>query len=359
MAILCSTKSFWPQGRERYFAIVLLGVIAFACYFSISEMREKVGEQALAVASGPPVFDTTTASIDPQKIFSGGPPKDGIPALTDPRMVSVDKASFMKPADRVVGVSFDGETRAYPLKILQWHEIVNASVGDIHYAVVYCPLCDSITVFDREVEDEVLEFGVSGLLYQSNVLLYDRQKNDTDESLWSQMQGEAVAGTRTGQKLAQLPYQLVTWDEWTQRYAESQVLSVKTGHDRNYDGNIYQHYFDNESLMFPINHHNKLFNIKQPILGLTVNGESKAYPLALMKKGFVIEDQVGGEPVKLIKQGDQRVWVDAGPNVSVTHSFWFAWSTFYPETKVYDGSAFQLADWKQKQETAVREDASY
>ncbi|MDP8243902.1 MAG: DUF3179 domain-containing protein [Candidatus Hinthialibacter antarcticus] len=344
MGLFCSTKSFWPQGRELYVALGLVGVIAATCYFNICFMCDKVEQQAMAAASSPPVFDTETASIDTHQIFAGGPPKDGIPALTDPRMLPAVKASFMEAEDRVVGVEFDGEARAYPLKILQWHEIVNAETGETSFAVVYCPLCDSTTVFDRRVDDEVLEFGVSGLLYQSNVLLYDRQAEPDDESLWSQMQGEAVAGKRTGQPLALLPHQLVTWQEWTDAHPDTQVLSNKTGHKRNYQGNVYQAYFDGDNLMFPINHHDKRLPIKQPVLGLFSNGESKAYPLAMMKEGFEISDEVGGEKVALKKLGNDRVWVEAGPAVEVVHSFWFAWSTFYPETQIYDGSAIQVAD---------------
>ena len=346
MAFFRSTKSFWPQGRELYIALALIGVIAATCYFNICFMCDKVEQQAMAAASGPPIFNTDTASIDIQQIFAGGPPKDGIPALTDPAMLSAVKASFMEADDRVVGVNFDGEARAYPLKILQWHEIVNAKTGETSYSVVYCPLCDSTSVFNRRVGDEEFEFGVSGLLYQSNVLLYDRQAQPDQESLWSQMQGEAVAGKRTGQQLSLLPHQLVTWQEWTDAYPDTQVLSNKTGHGREYKGNIYQGYFDGDNLMFPINHLDKRLPMKQPVLGLFSNGASKAYPLALMKKGFEISDEVGGESVTLKKLGGDRVWVEAGPTVEIVHSFWFAWSSFYPETQIYDGSAIQLAGSK-------------
>ena len=132
-------------------------------------------------------FDVSNATIPVDQILPGGPGKDGIRALTDPGFDDADAAGWLKADDRVIGVTMGNESRAYPLRILDQHEIVNDVVADSPIAVTYCPLCDSALVFDRRVGDETLELGVSGLLYNSNVLMFDRRPKDAKESLWSQM----------------------------------------------------------------------------------------------------------------------------------------------------------------------------
>ncbi|MBZ0257189.1 DUF3179 domain-containing protein [bacterium] len=347
MSLFRTMKSFWPQGRELYVALALVGVIAATCYFNVCFMCDKVEQVAEAKPSESPSFNLEQVSVDPKKIFAGGPPKDGIPSLTNPEFVEASEAGYMAPDDRVVGVNFKCGARAYPLKILQWHEVINDQCGDYCYAVVYCPLCDSTTIFNRKVDGVNLEFGVSGLVYQSNVLIYDRQDHPDDESLWSQLKGEAVSGKRMGETLALLPHQLVTWSEWRKAYPQTKVLSDDTGHERDYTGNIYQHYFASDDLMFPVEQNNQRLSSKEPILGLRYNGESKAYPLALLDQG-VIYDVVGGKKVMIEKtsgncafvRADTRNQQDEGtldPGVDVIHSFWFSWNAFYPDSKVYEG----------------------
>lgn len=147
--------------------------------------------------------------IPRDQVLAGGPPKDGIPALTDPAVIEGARAERMQSADRVIGVSINGEHRAHPLDILAWHEIVNDTLGGTPIAITYCPLCDSAVAFERTMEGQVLEFGVSGLLYQSNVLMYDRSGGA--QSLWSQMAGRAVSGPFSGTRLPTVPVELTTW----------------------------------------------------------------------------------------------------------------------------------------------------
>ena len=143
-------------------------------------------------------FDVGNSSIPVAEILSGGPPRDGIPSIDDPHFITSDRADFLDPEDRVIGVSRNGEARAYPIAIMNWHEIVNDRIGDESIVVTYCPLCGTGMVF---LAPPGLEFGVSGLLYNSDVLLYDRQS----ESLWSQIMMQAVSGERLGEKLNLLP----------------------------------------------------------------------------------------------------------------------------------------------------------
>ena len=148
-------------------------------------------------------FDFSDATVPVEEIHSGGPPKDGIPALSKPRLIAAGEATYLKPADRVIGVAIEGEARVYPIRILNYHEIVNDKIGGRPIAVTYCPLCDSAAVFDRETPRGVREFGVSGLLYNSNVLMYDR--DEKAESLWSQLRTEAVTGVQVRNQLKLLP----------------------------------------------------------------------------------------------------------------------------------------------------------
>ena len=176
-------------------------------------------------------FDISNASIPADQILAGGPPKDGIPALSDPKLLNAVDASYLQPNDRVIGVELDGTARAYPIAILNWHEIVNDEINNQKYAVTYCPLCGTGVAFRSDVAGNITEFGVSGLLYNSDVLLYDKKT----ESLWSQIMGEAVAGKLLGEKLNPIPISHTTWRDWLARHPDTKVLSTETGYSRDYD----------------------------------------------------------------------------------------------------------------------------
>jgi len=174
-------------------------------------------------------FDTSRHSIPVDEIFSGGPKKDGIPALSQPEFVAANKADiFMKDDDRVLGLARNGQVKAYPVKILNWHEIVNDTIGKQGVVVTFCPLCGTGMVFDGKINGKNLTFGVSGLLYQSDMLLYDR----ATDSLWSQIKGEAVTGPLMGARLKLLSSTQTTWAQWKKNHPETLVLSQKTGYKR-------------------------------------------------------------------------------------------------------------------------------
>jgi len=138
--------------------------------------------------------------ISPEQVFQGGPAKDGIPAIDRPEFINASDAYFLKADDRILGIKIDGIAKAYPISILNWHEIVNDSTGGAAYTITYCPLCGTGVAFNRDVNKRTLSFGVSGLLYNSDVLLYDRES----ESLWSQILGKAVTGNYKGTNLSML-----------------------------------------------------------------------------------------------------------------------------------------------------------
>ncbi|MFB3078248.1 MAG: DUF3179 domain-containing (seleno)protein, partial [Lysobacterales bacterium] len=146
-------------------------------------------------------FDLTNSEIDTRKIEHGGPPKDGIPALDSPRFTSPQDATFLREDDWVIGLEIEGDARAYPVKILNYHEIVNDRIGNLAVLISYCPLCRTAMAFDSSNQGMPLSFGVSGLLYNSDVLMYDRQT----DSLWSQIMGRAISGPLKGTALNTIP----------------------------------------------------------------------------------------------------------------------------------------------------------
>jgi hypothetical protein len=180
--------------------------------------------------------------IDTDELRSGGPPPDGIPAIDEPRLDRVDDVDWLDPEEPVLAFALGDEARAYPVRILIWHEIVNDAVDGVPVAITYCPLCNSAIAFDRRVGPRVLDFGTSGLLHRSDLVMYDRQT----ESLWPQFDGRAVAGVLTGTELTALPVSTVSWREWRNAHPEGRVLSRDTGHSRPYGDNPYPGY-DQES----------------------------------------------------------------------------------------------------------------
>ena len=178
--------------------------------------------------------------MDPGEIRSGGPPPDGIPAIDVPRFLRADDVDFVGDDEPVLAIELDGEARAYPVQVMIWHEIVNDTIAGRPVSVTYCPLCNSAVAVDRRLDDRVLSFGTSGSLYQSALVMYDRQT----ESLWSHFTGQAVAGVLAGAQLDTIPLATVAWQDWRAAHPDGLVLSRDTGHDRDYGRNPYPGYDD-------------------------------------------------------------------------------------------------------------------
>ena len=282
-------------------------------------------------------FDLTDALVDTSKILSGGPEKDGIPALTRPAFITATEAAYLKPNDRILGIRINGISKAYPISILNWHEIVNDQIGDSHFAITYCPLCGTGVAFSAEVSGKKLEFGVSGLLYNSDVLLYDRES----DSLWSQIMGKAVSGKYKGQSLTLLPVEHTSWEKWQTTHTDTLVLSDKTGYARNYQRNPYADYEKSRDLYFQVTSKAPdWFHPKERILGIEYEGRFKAYPFSELDKTGQsrITDEFAGRSFTLQwdKQHQQVSVMDASANpVAGIEGFWFAWFAFHPETEVF------------------------
>jgi len=282
-------------------------------------------------------FDLKDAIIDDRLILSGGPPRDGIPALDKPQFIIAESVDFLNAEDRVLGVVIDGQAKAYPINILNWHELVNDEIGSTSYVVTYCPLCGTGALFDAEVDGRKLDFGVSGLLYNSDVLLYDRQS----ESLWSQIRGQSISGPYAGVNLTWLPVTHTSWQRWRQNYPQSLVLSENTGYDRDYRRNPYGNYDQSDTLYFPVEHEDSnLFHPKETVLGVTVGSHHKAYPFSVLEaqgeKRF--RDSLGGKEYAILwdEQGYSATAVDLnGEPLQQIQGFWFAWYAFHPETEVH------------------------
>lgn len=281
-------------------------------------------------------FDLSNSVIPRKEIRGGGPPKDGIPALTNPKLIAASEADYLQPTDRIIGVATGGEARAYPLAILNYHEIVNDRIGDQAFAVSYCPLCDSASVFDRSTPDGDREFGVSGLLYNSNVLMYDRDSES--ESLWSQLRSKSIAGPKVDQQLRLFPLELTTWQDWQQRHPATTVLSVQTGYTRNYARSPYRAYFQTPKLMFPVNRSNDRLPKKEKVLGILVGDQTRAYPLSSFnEQNTRVEDQLGGKRfvIEFASKANTLRIAEADEGVAWMYSLWFAWYAMHPGTDVY------------------------
>lgn len=279
-------------------------------------------------------FDLSNASIPVDAIHSGGPPPDGIPSIDKPKFTPVAKVDFLEPDDTIIAFGKDGVARAYPFRILIWHEIVNDSVAGQPIAVVYCPLCGTAMVFDRRYRKQTLDFGVSGLLYNSDVLMFDRQT----KSLWSQLGMKSVSGKFVGTELEWLPSKQTTWAAWKAENPEGEVLNLDTGHRRDYRNLPYQNYFKSPRTMFPYERNRDELEPKTWVAGIRIDGTAKAYPIESMTSGRWIDDRIGVTDIRVRYSKEEERFearTSGGEKIPVVHAFWFAWQAFYPETEIH------------------------
>lgn len=308
---------------------ILLGVLHVSCAQAQSPRTAPRPVQA----SG---FDLQALRLPINEIFFGGVKKDGIPALVDPPMIPAADIADLSDGERVIGVAGAKEARAYPIKIVIWHEVVNDRLEGTPIAVTYCPLCDSVAAFDRRDGERTREFGVSGLLYNSNVLMYDRK--ESPEGLWSQLQARAVSGPNAGKSLQNIPVELTTWGDWKRRYPQSVVLATPGADPRDARRDPYRAYFASKELMFPVKPTSGLLPLKHRVLGVWTQFGARAYPLSmLVNLKEPLPQQLGNLRFSIAydsKAGSARV-VDADEGVFTAYSFWFAWYAFHPQTEIF------------------------
>jgi hypothetical protein len=325
-----------------------------------------------------------------EEVVWGGVAVDGIPALDQPTLLSSEEATYLTPEEPVFGVSLNGESHAYPLRILDWHELVNSTIGGVPISLAYCTLCGSGIAYDGRASDgNTYTFGSSGLLFRSNKLMYDRETR----TLWNQFTGEPSFGPLAGTDvtLERLPVVLTSWQAWREQHPDTRVLSLETGYVRPYSlGEAYGQYFGSDDTLFPVWQRRDDLDTKSRVFGLEADGATKAYPLATLVEEQVVNDALADEPnVIIAARGTVEVWPDgatyeAGGEVRAyeraDHSFmpganedsltdengsawqvteaalvgpagerlerlaghlsyWFGWYAFYPRTEIYEGTS--------------------
>jgi len=219
---------------------------------------------------------------------------------------------------------------------MNWHEIVNDEINGTPVAVTFCPLCGSALAFERIVDGVITEFGVSGKLHNSDLVMYDRYEGN----LWQQITGEAIVGpaARRDEKLKQVPIITTTWKEWKEEHPETEVLSLDTGFTRDYSNYPYGTYEENEELLFGVKGLDKSLHIKAVVYGLEINGKSKAYPETVFEETSVITDTIGDIPIRLERDDSGEVTVtnlETGEEIIPIRLFWFAWAAFHPDTELF------------------------
>ncbi|CAN5801974.1 DUF3179 domain-containing protein [soil metagenome] len=342
----------------------------------------------LSIANGGSAEGAPTPLVDLDEIRSGGPPPDGIPAVDEPRFLPTGAVDFLADNEPVLAIDIDGDRRAYPVQILMWHEIVNDTVGGEPVAVTYCPLCNSAVAVGRQVDDRVLSFGTSGMLWNSALVMYDRQT----ETLWSHFTGQGIVGELTGVELDRFPVATVPWGVWRDANPDALVLSRETGFDRSYGQNPYPGYdnVNSEPFLFEGEVDGR-FTAMTRIVGVSDDDHAVGVPLtelqaervlsielgeqtlvvfwtpgtasALDEREIAAGDDIGstgvfvpvveGDPVTFSAEDDAFVDAETGSTWNIlgtavdgplagtqleavehVDTFWFAWAAFRPDTTV-------------------------
>ncbi len=319
-------------------AIIILAIIGAFFYMQQNKSDPRsLGTLDNSAVSGTKEIVTDngiTHSIPLDEILEGGPGKDGIPSIDTPKSTSATGATYLNDEDPGIGLTVNGESRFYPYRILVWHEIVNDTVAGQPVLVTYCPLCATGIVFDRRVDGEVQEFGVSGRLWQSNLLMYNRAADDANESLWSQVLGEAVVGVHTGKKLSIVRSDVVRWGDWKKAHPDTKVLSRETGTSRDYGRDPYGDYYTSESVSFGAAFSDTRLHPKTLVHGIEIDGAYKAYADSALSG--TITDTFAEKRIVVTKtvSGEITFTADGEPLSSIP-GFWFSWFAVHPETELY------------------------
>jgi hypothetical protein len=315
----------------KLMALMTAALLAFsACQtrpqqIEITETEGENGEKTMNF----PDFITNTSkhSIDFEDILSGGPGKDGIPAINDPKFINIDEAELPDDSEGILVVG-EKEVKYYPFSILVWHEIVNDTIDELPVAVTFCPLCGSSIVYKREINEEIVKFGVSGFLFESNLLMYD----DLTESFWSQSRGEAVVGDYTGQKLEIYDAQILAFADVKSAYPKAKILSDDTGFNRSYGFYPYGSYEETEEFIFPVSVEDKRFFSKEIFYIVPLENNSIAVQQTNLQVGQKSRGPLeNGAEIEVAKtKKGLEVKVD-GKKMPGYFEMWFSWATHNQE----------------------------
>ena len=286
-----------------------LSVAAAACSGGAASSPKAVTTTHTGTSSG----RVTPPLVDPDDIISGGPPPDGIPPIDEPKFLAPSDVTFLEPQEPVIAVEVGGVAKAYPVRILMWHEIVNDDFDGTPVVVTYCPLCNTGIAYLRPtIDGELLDFGTSGKLYNSNLVMYDRQTN----SYWPQAMGKAVVGPLTGEELEFVPARILSWADWSQAYPDGLVLSTDTGAQRDYGTNPYAGYDDEARPFLFSGDIDPRLPAKEHVLGIAGEDRVIAFPYSELARlattgTTVIQGSFGGEQLVIFWQAGTVSALDA------------------------------------------------
>jgi len=357
----------------QFLILILLGSMTISC------------EEGVVSGGSGNNQDTLTDKwlVPKEKVFDGGPGKDGIPSVDEPKFLDASQVEYLNSNDLVLGIKVGDQIRAYPHPVMNWHEIVNDSFDESHIAITYCPLTGTGIGWDRQILGEVTTFGVSGLLYNSNLIPYDR----LTESNWSQMLNKGIHGEMIDSEAKTYTLLETNWATWKKMFPDSRVLSTNTGFKRNYQHNPYGNYKEKPDLLFPVEPLDERLSSKERVLGIIRKGQAKTYRFknfsdsitlvrdTFQQKEFILvgdkqqnllvafenqtmeskETNLGFKPVQdalpVIMEDETgsrwNVFGEAvtGPNkgkkLKKTRSmigFWFVWGAFYPNPAIYENN---------------------
>lgn len=264
------------------------------------DYREKLASSRISTYGWKTDFSRHSVPFD--EVLSGGVPRDGIPPIDKPKFVTVaDADGWLAKQEPVIALEINGDARAYPLQVMIWHELVNDEVGGMPVTVSFCPLCNSVLIFDRKLDGVVYDFGVSGNLRNSDLIMWDRQT----ESWWQQLTGNAIIGQLAGKKLRILPSSIIAWSDFKAAHPQGKVLSKKTGYLRRYGDNPYVGYdrADTPPFLFDGKLDDRL-QPKERVLAVTIGEVSAAFPFGVLRSERVVSYTLNGqEMVILFKPG--------------------------------------------------------
>ena len=279
--------------------------------------------------------EATPGTVDLADLHQGCPARDCIPSIDRPRFVGAADADFLADDDLVLAIEVDTDARAYPTRILNYHEIVNDIVAGRPLAITWCPLCGSGLAFEREFDGGPTEFGVSGVLFNSDLVMYDRRTG----TLWDQVRGLGIVGPLTGSRLQPVPLSVTRWGQWRAAHPSTRVLSPDTGHDLDYDVDPYERYREGAGLMFPVGATDDRVGPKTVVFGAFVDGQYIAWTERLLADQRRLEDRLGERELTVVYGDDGAVVISdakAGREFVPVRLFWFAWYAFHPETVLRD-----------------------
>jgi hypothetical protein len=310
--------------------------IVFALALALVAPARGAEEKSTPAAQDPKQlygFAITKATVDRDKILPGGPGRDGIRAIDDPKFAGADLADAVSPDTPVLGVALGGEARAYLTPVLEIHQVVNDAIGGVPVAVTFDPLTGAPLAWKRTVDGRTLRFGVSGLLYNSGFLLYDRET----ESLWSQFEGRALAGPLAGKRLEPVPLRQEDFASWLAREPKTRILIPPAPEQHDYNASPYAAYTEEDGSAFPVDARDRRFHAKELTVGVVAGGQPRAYLASLVtKNGGKAEDEIGGKKITVRYDAARGVFEwDVPADVAVTESYWFAWKAFHPETAIW------------------------